>query len=163
MVKKGKKNTWLNTPYYFNPSIKFKLKTSLNLGFFVFIFLYVFKPFSLSILGDLLLEYTLGIGIITFLGAFFMLYVPSLIFKDFFNEDNWTVGKNILLIFLSLILVGSVLWYGATLYKEEKEIESLSYFTFLTYTFLVGAIPIFFIFYINEKSVREKRKKELNK
>ena len=161
MIKSFK--SWLNTPYYFNPSLMFKVKTSFRLGLFVFLFLYVFKPFTLSTFEHVLLEYTLGIGIVTFLGSFFMLYIPALIFKDFFNEDNWTIGRNIFLIIISLFLLGSFLWYFASLYKTQKGIKHISYVSFLVYTFLVGAIPVLFVVFFNEKKVREKREKTAEK
>jgi hypothetical protein len=64
---------WLSTPYYFNPSIKFKFKASLIHGVFIFFFLNVFKPFSLYEFEIIIFEYTLGISIISFLGTFFHL------------------------------------------------------------------------------------------
>ena len=151
--------SWLSKPYYFNPSIKFKLKTSLILGFFVFIFLYIFKPFTLSSFESFLLEYTFGIGVFTFLGVFLVMSVPPLIFTDYFNEDKWTVGRNILLIIISMLFIGSVLWYCASIYKDEKGITNISLQLFLFYTFLVGAIPVFFAVYINEKNEARKRRK----
>jgi hypothetical protein len=152
--------SWLSTPYYFNPSIKFKLKISFVFGVFVFFFLYVFKPFYLSSLNDLILEYTIGISTVTFIGTFFMLCVPALIFKDYFNEDNWTIGRNIFLIFLGLFFVGSFAWHFGNIYKSYYSIENISLQLFLYYTFLVGAIPVLFFVFFNEKNVRERREKK---
>ncbi len=151
--------SWLSTPYYFNPSVKFKLKISFAFGFFVFLFLYVFKPFDINSLVNLVLEYTLLLGIITTSGVFFMLYIPALLFKNYFDEDKWTIGRNLFVILIGLLLIGSFLWYLSNLYKNTFGIDSLNYITFLTYTFLVGTIPLLFFVFINEKNVREKRKK----
>jgi len=151
--------TWLNTPYYFNPSVLFKLKSSVMLGVFIFIFLYLFKPFSLSSLNYYLLEYTTAISLFSAIGTFLMLFIPPFLFPDYFNEDKWTIGKNILFIFIGMFLIGFVLWYCSNIYKESKELNSISLPLFLLYTFLVGAIPIFFLIYINEKSLRKKRRK----
>lgn len=150
---------WLATPYFFNPSIKFKFKTSLILGLFVFVFLYVFKPFTLSTFVGFLLEYTAIIGVFTFVGCFFMLYVPPLIFKDYFKEDNWNVGRNILFILISIIIVGFLMWYFAGGYKESKGVKNLSLPLYLFYSILVGAIPAFISIYINEKVTRVRREK----
>jgi hypothetical protein len=151
--------SWLSTPYYFNPSIKFKLKSSFYLGLFVFLFLYIFKPFHLYTLKNLVLEYTIILGILTLLGTFFILYIPPLLFKHYFDEDNWTIGKNFFIILIGLIFIGTFLWYFANLYKSIFNIPGLNYFLFLTYTFLIGVIPLFFFVFINEKDVREKREK----
>lgn len=152
--------SWLSKPYYFNPSIKFKLKTSLILGLFVFLFLYIFKPFYLSSLEGFLLEYTSGIGVFTSLGVFLVMTVSPLIFTDYFNEDKWTVGRNMLLIVISMLFIGTVLWYCASIYKDDKGITDVSLPLFLFYTFLVGVIPVFFAVYLNEKNERLKRRKK---
>ena len=150
---------WLSTPYYFNPSVKFKLKMSFSLGLFVFVFLYIFKPFDLHSLKGIVLGYTIVLGIVTAFGVFFTLYVPALIFKNYFNEDDWTIGRNLFVILFGIISIGSLLWFCGNLYKKEYGIVGLNYFTFLTYTFLVGTIPILFFVFTNEKNVREKREK----
>jgi len=96
--------SWLSTPYYFNPSIKFKLKVSFCFGFFVFIFLNIFKPFNINTLVNLILEYTIFLGVSTTFGVFFMLYIPPLFFKNYFDEDKWTVGRNLFVILIGLFL-----------------------------------------------------------
>ena len=148
---------WLKKPYYFNPSIKFKFKTSLIFGFFVFVFLYAFQPFTLSSFQEYLFIYTLSIGFVTFLGNFFFLTIPPKIFKDFFHEDHWTIGKNIIFIFFGIIAIGSILWYLSFYFKKDTELIHIEYYMFLYYTFLVGAFPIFLGVYINEKTLRERR------
>ena len=150
---------WLSTPYYFNPSIKFKFKIGVCIGLFVFLFLYIFKPFYLVSLENILLEYTLGIGLITFLGVFFFLYVPALIFKAYFNEDNWTIGRNLFLIIIGILLTGIFIWSIGNAYKSQYHLKNISLVTFLWYTYLVGTLPIVFFIFINEKKVREKREK----
>ena len=158
--------SWLLTPYYFNPSLKFKLKASFTLGFFTFIFLYIFRPFYLSQFTIIIFEYTLLIGFLGFIGSFTVLYVPALIFKNYFNEDNWTVGKNLILMVLGNLFVGSLIWFCCEEYKEPYNLKKISYQAFILYTFLVSSFPLVFYLFINEKNVREKRNKrvqEINK
>lgn len=152
---------WLSAPYYFNPSTKFKLKVSFAFGLFVFLFLYIFRPFYLSQFQIIILEYTLGIGSITFLGIFSLLFFPPFIFKEYFNEDNWTVGRNIFLILFGVLFIGTFLWYFGEMYKEPYELRKLSLLEYLTYTLLVTILPLFFFLFINEKNVREKRQKRI--
>ena len=101
---------WLSKPYYFNPSILFKLKISFFHGLFIFLFLYIFRPFYLVQFEIIILEYTLGIGIIASIGTFMVLYIPALIFKDYFSEDKWTVGRNLFLMSTGISFIGIVLW-----------------------------------------------------
>ena len=151
--------SWLSIPYFFNPSIKFKFKISIYIGLFVFLFLYVFKPFYLVAFGELVLKYTAAIGFLTFLGVFFWLYVPALLFKNYFNEDNWTIGRNLFLIIVGIFFTGVVIWSLSNIYKSELNIKEISLFQFLTYTYLVGTLPVVIFIFINEKNVREKREK----
>ena len=151
---------WLATPYYYNPSTKFKFKISLVYGLFVFLFLYTFQPFTLYSFKEYLLEYTSSIGLITFLGTFITLVVPPLIFKKYFKEDNWTIGKSILITVLGLFSIGTILWYYGKIFKADKDIEHIEYIAFIFYTFLVGDIPILFGVFFNEKMVRLRREKK---
>ncbi|KGL62420.1 LytR/AlgR family response regulator transcription factor [Polaribacter sp. Hel1_85] len=154
--------SWLSIPYYFNPSISFKFKFSVSIGLFVFLFLYIFKPFYLMSLEGIILQYTFGIGLVTFIGVFFFLYVPALIFKNYFNEDNWTIGRNIFLIIIGILFTGIVIWSLGNIYKSQYNIKNISLIRFLFYTYLVGTLPVVFFIFINEKNVREKREKRAN-
>ncbi|RCS26078.1 LytTR family transcriptional regulator [Polaribacter sp. WD7] len=157
-----KKNSWLSKPYYFNTSIKFKLKISFFFGLFVFCFLYIFKPFYLSLIDHpVILEYTIGIGIIVFIGTFFMVWVPPMIFKRFFNEDKWTIGRNILLLLVGVLIVGTFLWYFGEMYKEQYNLKKLSLLQYLIYSFLVTCLPLSIYIFYNEKYTRERRQEKI--
>jgi hypothetical protein len=153
--------SWLSKPYYFNPSSKFKFQLSFAFGLFLFLFLYFFKPFDLSSFEGALLEYSLGMGIVDFLGTFLLLYISPLIFKDYFNEDNWTVGRQILLMAIGLLFIGVILWNFGEIYKEIYGFGKISLIAFLSKTFLVGLIPLTFYVFVNEKTVREKRERRV--
>ena len=153
--------SWLSKPYYFNPSILFKLRISFFFGLFVFLFLYIFRPFYLSLFEVIIIEYTIGIGVIAFLGTFFMLYVPPLIFKTYFDEDNWTIGRNIFLIIAGVIIVGSILWYFGEMYKEPYHLRKLSLLEYLTYSLLVTSLPLTLFLFNDEKRIRVRRQKRI--
>jgi hypothetical protein len=154
---------WLSNPYYFDPSTKFKLKLSFAFGLFIFLFLFFFKPFGLTNFEEALLKYSLGMGLLDFLGTFLLLYISPLIFKDYFNEDNWTVGRNILLMAIGLLFVGIILWNFGEVYKKTYGFDKLTLLEFLSKTFLIGIIPLTFYVFINEKREREKREKRVFK
>ena len=148
---------WVNKPYYFNPSIKYKCKLSLILGFFLFVFLYVFEPFTLSTFGDYLFTYTLGIGVISILTDILLLVGLPLLLPSFFDEDNWTLGKNFLFITCSLFIIGSALWYYGYLYKLNIKMEHVPYYRFLYYTLLVGLFPVTAFVSVNQNKISKKR------
>jgi hypothetical protein len=154
---------WLSKPYYFDPSTKFKLKLSFAFGLFLFLFLFFFKPFGLIRFEKALLEYSIGMGFLDFLGTFLLLYISPLIFKDYFNEDNWTVGRNILLMAIGLLFVGIILWNFGEVYKKTYGFDKLTLLEFLSKAFLIGIIPLTFYVFINEKRERAKREKRVFK
>jgi len=152
---------WLATPYYFNPSVKFKFKISLIYGVFIFFFLTIFKPFLFYEFEIIILEYTLLIGLVSFLGTFLTLYVPAFIFKNYFHEDNWTIGRNLLLIIVAIVSVSIVLWSFEEMYKEPYKLRKLGILELISNTFLISLIPLTFFIFINEKKVRERREKKV--
>jgi hypothetical protein len=154
---------WLSKPYYFDPSTKFKLKLSFAFGLFLFLFLFFFKPFGLTSFEEALLEYSIGMGFLDFLGTFLLLYISPLIFKDYFNEDNWTVGRNILLMAIGLLFIGIILWNFGEVYKKTYGFDKLTLLEFLSKAFLIGIIPLTFYVFINEKRERAKREKRVFK
>jgi hypothetical protein len=154
---------WLSKPYYFNPSAKFKFKLSFAFGLFLFLFLFFFKPFGLSRFEGALFEYSLGMGFLDFLGTFLLLIISPLIFKNYFSEDNWTVGRNILLMVVGLLFVALILWNFGEVYKKTYGFDKLTLLEFLSKAFLVGIIPLTFYVFINEKTVREKRERKIFK
>jgi hypothetical protein len=154
---------WLSKPYYFDPSTKFKLKLSFAFGLFLFLFLFFFKPFDLGRFQEDLLEYSLGMGFLDFLATFLLLYVSPLIFKVYFNEDRWTVGKNILLMVFGVLFIGTILWNFGETYKEIHGFSKLTFLEFISKAFLVGIIPLTFYIFLNEKRERGKREKRIFK
>ena len=122
--------SWLSTPYFFNPSKKFKLKVSFYHGLFIFLFLYIFKPFYLAQFEIIILEYTIGIGTIAFLATFMILYFPPLIFKEYFNEDNWTIGRNLFLMAIGVTFIGIILWFLVKYIKNLIILKNLPFYSF---------------------------------
>lgn len=161
MLKKLKE--YLDTPYFFNPSFNFKLKVSIIFGGFIFLFLYVFQPFYISFYTEIILEFTLGISLIAFAGILFFLTISPLIFKKFFNEDNWTIGKNILFIIIGIVFMSYAIYYFGETFKAPYNYISLSYFQYLFYSIMVAIIPCVFFISFNEKLTSSKRALKANK
>jgi hypothetical protein len=117
---------------------KSRIYTILVFGLFIFLFLYLFKPFGLSGLKPLpQLFITMGFGLITT----FMLVVFEFIIEPVVINDKWTLGKNIL---WALIIASSI---GAANYLFICIIFHLDfsfrYFLFSVWTaILVGSIPV---------------------
>jgi len=118
-----------------------RLKSAFLIAFFVFGFLFIFKPFGLARLeGSLLLVSALyGLITLSFL-VITQLFFPSLL-RQFYHEQKWTIGKeivhsmgNVLLIAVGNFLLSCYLGFF------PWSINTL--FLFVGFTFAVGIIPV---------------------
>lgn len=156
--------TWLNRPYFFNLSTSFRFLISFSFGVFVFSFLYFLTPFNLLLLGEHLLEYVTGLGLIVFLSLLFLFFVLPFVFKSYFKPETWTIGRNVIFIIVVLFTTSVSTWYFNYKVKASYGLEVLSLSKFIYYTFVVGLFPSIMVIFFNERSVRLrkiKRVKEL--
>jgi hypothetical protein len=131
----------LQQPYPHSDSDKRKLLLSLGAGFFIGLFLIYFEPFGSS-------EYhapdktqvLAGYGIITSLVMLFLYFVLPFIVPNFFKEDNWTVGREIIFVMLNIMLIAffNVLYSQITLPRVSSQAQLLS---MVGYTFILGIFP----------------------
>lgn len=121
------------------------------ISLFVSSFLVIFQPFGLSRIESSLKLYILtGYGAVTFLILIFDLFLIPKLFKQFFEEKNWTVGKNLLFIFWILFTIG----LGNFIYSELIFSFNYSLFKMLLlfqfFTLVVGAFPSVILVIINQ-------------
>mgnify|MGYP000483537507 CR=1 FL=1 len=150
---------WLKKPYFFIESPKFNLILCFGIGFFIFIFLYLFQPFGFSKIDNNKLLYSLGFGLVSFvIQSFFFLLLPY-IFKTIFNDENWTVGKNIVFLFLLILCITFGNWYYNSLVQNTNSIALISLKDFFIYTFSISIFPIVLFTYISERlyTIRRER------
>jgi len=148
---------WLKKPYFFTSSVRFKFVLSTTLGLFVWFFLSFFKPFEIIKLTDNLFLYTFGFGLITFLVLIFNLFFLPFVFKRFFNEKKWTVGKHFIFVLGSFFIINLLNWNYNNFLQGTNTKRSISFLTLLSYTLSVGCIPIVILLLKEELLIREKR------
>ncbi len=88
---------FLNRPYPFSFIPSRRIKQIVPIGFCVFLFLVLFKPFGLENNPN----YIIFSAYMSICGAFAGLLTTvliPLIFPKYFNEDEWTLKRNKLLI-----------------------------------------------------------------
>ena len=154
---------WLKKPYYFISSPKFNLLLSFGVGFFIFLFLYSFRPFGISNSLNNKLLYTGGFGLVTFIIQSLLFLIPPLLFKSYFSTKNWTVGKNILFLIVLVISISFGNYFYNSLIHVSKSKDSISVLTFFKYTFSISIFPIIIFTYISEKLYTFFRKKNIEK
>lgn len=133
-------------PYPFFPTVKSKIFMGLGFGKFVFLFLYIFKPFSTQISETNQFSYIVSFGIICMLITIFNLFVLPLFFKELFNTHKWTLGKNYLFFIVTTIMISMAIWF-----YNMQIMEHQNYHDILFQTILIGLIPLLIYFYTNEK------------
>lgn len=150
---------WINKPYFFINSLKFNFILCFGVGLFIFLFLFLFQPFGItSVLNNKLL-YTGGFGLITFLISILYFAILPLIFKKYFKDENWTVGKNIVFLFMLVLTITFGNYFYNSLVQNIDNMPLLSLKDFFVYTFSIAIFPIIIFTYVSEKLYRIQREK----
>lgn len=133
------------------------LKRSAIFGAFVFLFLFFFRPFGLSNLPntEVLLEASFGFGFITFAAIFFTNWLFPKLLPFLFQEDYWTVLKEITLLSATMTLIALLnSLYLVVMNWTDDRIGEL--FLLMELNVLgIGIIPIvFFVYYDQNKTLK---------
>lgn len=154
---------WLKKPYFFESDPKIHLQLSIAIGSFVFLFIYIFQPFGMAEVKNNLFFYSLGFGVVTFCVESFLFIVIPYFFKDYFKNEKWTIGKNILFLLILITLISTCNW----LYNSSVQISEngfvLSLKDIFFYTFSIAIFPIFLYTFFSEKIYTTKREKASKK
>lgn len=112
------------------------------IGAFVSLFLFVFKPFGIEELNPPFWKF-LGFGLVTFIGVSLVHFVAPKIFLRFFDEKNYTLGKELFIsaIMIIIIAIGNALYNNY--FMEPNPVGSI--FIMIYHTFLVGIFPLTFV------------------
>lgn len=155
---------WFKKPFFFTNSFKFNLILSLGVGLFIFLFLFTFKPFGISRTSHNLFFYTAGFGSVTFICTFFFFIILPKFFSNFFDNENWTIGKNIVFYFLLVLSISFLNYFYNSIINSTENLEILYLKDFLIYTFSIAVFPIVFCTYLlefNSNLQRSKTSKEI--
>jgi LytTr DNA-binding domain len=139
----------LQQPYPYSDSDRRKIFLSLGAGFFIGLFLIYFEPFGINELHSpnkiLILS---GYGIITSVTMLFLYFIVPKISPNYFKEENWTVGREIIQLMLNIILIAFLnVLYSQIVLSLEFTIYSL--FSMVGYTFILGIFPTIGIVFSN--------------
>ncbi len=142
---------WLKKPYPFPLAIKEKLFINFGFGTFIFVFLALLKPFGFTELGANTHYFALVYALITFFSLSFIIFILPLIFKNFFNVTNWTIGKMLLITALALFMISIFNYYFSIYNFKHLAVSKRNVIFFLWTTFVTGFFPITLYLYISEK------------
>lgn len=152
----------LNKPYPLNESIKGRWLNCILFSAFVFLFLYIFKPFNLSAFSNSVFLTALGYGSVCFVIMTLLNVVVFFALPNYFSENKWTSKRELLWSLINVLLIG----LGNFLYSVFLGIANFSFFNFIwfeTYTVAIGIFPITVSVLVNQARLSKKFESESQK
>lgn len=149
-----KLKTYLRKPF---PITRKAWRISIIAVLIVFFLLFLFQSIpntSFTTRFFIILGFALVTGIITLL----LQIVPPLLFKGFYSEDNWTVGKQILQTMIILLFIGIGNFLYAWFISGHYSISL--FFSYVISTFLVGIVPAIIITIYTQNTILKKNLQE---
>lgn len=142
-------------PGYANFKVYFKICTSIAVG--VFLVLSILQPFNLgdrNILGNPFLTALLYAGgsYITMLIIFFWLRL----FPRFFIDENWTLGREVLMIIYQMMSIASTIWLINYLRNTASPTID-GYFGMLRTVISVGLFPYLIVLLVRHMYLMKRR------
>lgn len=147
-------------PYPLEERKPAQIKLAFLFGLVVFLFLFIVRPFG-NMLGTkaILMNCTIA-GLLTFATIAFDFLVLFPLFPQFFKEEKWTIGREIiwtLIIIVSIgtanLLVGSFFWGNA--------VSFLNWLRMIFYTGIIAIAPAATSILINQARLLKKYRKEV--
>jgi len=163
---------WLYKPFPLIESLKDQMFMALLAGLVVFLFLAVFQPFGISTEHEGIFKHLAGYGLITTIVVAICFFLTSRLLPNSVYKDNWTIGKNVILILIILILISILNFIYGQYVSDQIYMQGIvqtytpGLILWIFMTFSVGIFPVFFIIYIAEKRLFKRNKRiagELNK
>jgi len=125
-------------PMPFSRGLKNEILYVCASGVCALVFLYFVRPFGFANLPDRLL---LGFGTVSIAAALLYVVVAHWLFRRYFTNKSWSVGREIIHSLLFLLFVASaIMIYGG--YVHIMELNAKNFFLSLFYTTLIGIIPV---------------------
>jgi hypothetical protein len=135
---------FLRRPYGGSETNRNKLISILVFGLFIFLFLYLFKPFGMTGMKPMMqLLSSFGFGLITT----FVLVIFKFLIEPLVIKGNWTIGKNILWDIIIASSIGSAnYFYICILFDMDFQVRYLLFSIWAA--ILVGSIPVTITYFI---------------
>ena len=149
-------NSYLNKPFPSIDSTRSRIIMPISFGFFVFAFLFIFKPFGISTEDDALVI-TLGYGAITMIISFINNTISYYLFSTLKIDNNFTLRHNLYISIWFLFTIGLANWAYAN-YILESDGLNASLFVYILYTVAVGMFPMTIGAYFTERKLNKKNK-----
>jgi hypothetical protein len=150
---------YLSQPYPFNSESKHYLQVILVFAVFVAGFLMVFQPFGIDDMDRVgVVLISCSFGLVTLFSLLIFLFLTKL-FPQEFNDDRWTLGKEIAFGIFNFFMVGNGN-YLFVRYGWYSDIMAFDYGSMMFSTFTVGFFPYLFMLLTQHMSMLRRNLKE---
>lgn len=153
----NKLTTYLKQPY---PQQLKSWEMILGASLLVFFLLSAFQPFGLNSIQQHKLLILIGYMFVTAICLSIKMYLFPLIWKKYYNEDKWTVGKEIFSVAQTVIFItlGNSLYSSLFLFSQ---LSTLSIAFFLVSTSLIAIFPITFLHFLHQNRLLSNNLKDI--
>lgn len=132
----------LKQPFPINTQLHRKLIVAACFGVFITVFLLLFKPFQLDQLDrGVFITASIAYGATAFFCIAFMITIVPLLFPSFFEEEKWTVGKEIFYTTFIMFFIG-LANYVMSYFLVGSSLRFTNIFQFQFITVSIGILPI---------------------
>ncbi len=137
-----------------------QIKLAFIFGLVVFLFLLLIRPFGNSPSFSQVLLNSAIAGLLTFIAIIFDFFVLFPLFPQFFKEEKWNIGKEIIFTFIVIttiasvnVLAGVFIWHGTFSFAN--------WLSMVFYTAVIGIAPTTVSILINQARLLKKYRKEV--
>lgn len=146
---------FLKKPYPSPAAAIERLRSSITISGFVFLFLWIFQPFELNAIEQNKFAIILGYGVTCLIVMLTVNFsIPELI-PSVFAEEDWNTGREILWV---LLHISSIALANAA-YSDLVgvfELSTSSIINFYLYTVIIGVFPVTGTIVLNQKRLQKK-------
>ncbi|MEP7264135.1 MAG: LytTR family DNA-binding domain-containing protein [Bacteroidota bacterium] len=147
--------TFLRQPFPFTSSPAKRLKSAACISLFIFLFLYIFRPFGIGNIRDNILLITIGYGCVTMIITSLTTVLIPQVSPRFFLEEQWNTGKETLFVLLIITCISC----GNIIYTSFLGYTTFTLSVFLKFeliTLIVSLIPVITIILIKQNLLLKK-------
>jgi len=148
---------YINKPTAFVESKSTQILMSVFFGLFVFLFLYIFKPFGISDFPKTVLIKCLGYGLITFFIMLINSFLLPLILPKLFDPNTFKVKNHIAISLWFLFSISVANWFYTSFLFPSENVKDL--ITFVGITMSVGVFPMLLGSYYMERTLNSANQK----
>jgi DNA-binding LytR/AlgR family response regulator len=148
----------LNKSYPLEERKTAQLKLAFVFGIIVFLLLFLFNPFGAK--RDILLNAVYA-GALTFIAIVFNFLVLFPLFPQFFKEEKWTIGREIIFTLIIVITIGSFNIIAGQIFWGIP-LSVSNWLRMIFYTGIIGIAPATFSILINQARLLKKYRQQAN-